>query len=91
MPARRLNVFDQDTLNALKKQSVDETVIARVRATMTENAELYAAAAEPKVVWIMGLQDARDLHEYLHRNRPGGHGAMHDDLQRSIRQAAAAS
>lgn len=83
----RINVWDQDTLDMLAKAGIAPVVIERVRATMQENAELYEIAAEPKVAWILGLKDAEELHEYLHRNRPGGYEAMHAELRNAIARA----
>lgn len=40
-----------------------------------------------KVKWKLDLDDADELWEYLHHNRPGGYQHVHDSLLEAIRKA----
>jgi hypothetical protein len=42
------------------------------------------------VTWNLEIDDARELWDYLHHNRPGGYQHVHDQLLEAIREAAEA-
>lgn len=99
----RINVFDQDTLDALVAQGSTPETIKRVRLSMEENHRNYAqneamaeeiralqdqlAEREPQVAWIIPLSYAEVLHDFLYRNMPGGYQAYHDELREAIGRA----
>jgi hypothetical protein len=40
-----------------------------------------------QVVWSLDLQDAEELWDFLHHNRPGGYQHVNDELAEAIAQA----
>lgn len=51
----------------------------------TEPGEEEQATAQ--VVWTLDLDDAEELHHFLHHHRPGGYGHVHDGLADAIGRA----
>jgi hypothetical protein len=49
--------------------------------------DLNKDEVQPQVTWVLDLDDAEELWEFLHHSRPGGYQHVHDELLEAIEAA----